>query len=276
MVLMGQQRRGGGMTTAAVNSGDGELAGKVALVTGAAGGIGSATTAALLAAGAMVVAEDIDPLTAPEGYSGRFAVLQGDAADAATARAAVDAAVTGFGRLDILVNLAGRFLGKSILDTTDEDFDALMTTNVRSVFVHCREALPALLERGDGAIVSAGSISGIIGLPQQAAYCTTKAAVTLLTRQIAAEYSGRGVRANVVAPGAVETTFVSRSRAADGAPPPTPEQAAAALASVQARHPIGRMGTPREIADVIVFLASPRASFVTGAIVSADGGYTAI
>jgi NAD(P)-dependent dehydrogenase (short-subunit alcohol dehydrogenase family) len=196
----------GGMTTAAESSADGELAGRVALVTGAAGGIGSATTAALLAAGATVVAEDID---------------------------------------------------------------------VRSVFVHSRAALPALIERGDSAIITAGSISGIVGLPQQAAYRTTKAAVTLLTRQIAAEYSGAGVRANVVAPGAVETTFVSRSLA-PGTPPPTPEQADARLKSVRARHPIGRMGAPREIADVIVFLASPRASFVTGAVVSADGGYTAI
>jgi NAD(P)-dependent dehydrogenase (short-subunit alcohol dehydrogenase family) len=263
------------MTAAAGNPGDGELAGRVALVTGAAGGIGSATTAALLAAGATVVAEDLDPVAVPDAGADRFTAIQGDAADAATARAAVDAAVTGFGRLDILVNLAGRFLGKSILDTSDDDFDALMTSNVRSVFVHCREALPALMASGSGAIVSAGSISGIIGLPQQAAYCTTKAAVTLLTRQIAVEYASSGLRANVVAPGAVETTFVSRSRAA-GSPPPTPEQAAAALASIQSRHPLGRMGTPREIADVIVFLASPRASFVTGAVVSADGGYTAV
>jgi NAD(P)-dependent dehydrogenase (short-subunit alcohol dehydrogenase family) len=190
------------VATAAGNSGDGELAGRVALVTGAAGGIGSAVTARLLAAGASVVAEDLDPLPAPDGYADRFAVVQGDAAQAATARAAVHAATAGFGRLDILVNLAGRFLGQSILDTSDEAWDALMATNVRSVFVHCREAVPALLAGGGGAIVTAGSISGQVGLAQQAAYGTTKAAVTLLTRQLAVEYASSGLRANVVAPGA--------------------------------------------------------------------------
>jgi NAD(P)-dependent dehydrogenase (short-subunit alcohol dehydrogenase family) len=264
------------VATAAGNSGDGELAGRVALVTGAAGGIGSAVTARLLAAGASVVAEDLDPLPAPEGYADRFAVVQGDAAQAATARAAVHAATAGFGRLDILVNLAGRFLGQSILDTSDEAWDALMATNVRSVFVHCREAVPALLAGGGGAIVTAGSISGQVGLAQQAAYGTTKAAVTLLTRQLAVEYASSGLRANVVAPGAVDTAFVARSRAGAAAEQPTPEVEEARRRRITVTHPLGRMGTPQEIAEVIVFLASPRASYITGAVISADGGYTAI
>ena len=261
---------------AAGSSGHGELAGRVALVTGAAGGIGSAVTVRLLDAGASVVAEDLDPLSPPEGYEDRFAVVQGDAAEASTARAAVHAATTRFGRLDTLVNLAGRFLGESILDTSDEAWDALMATNVRSVFVHCREALPALLAGGGGAIVTAGSISGLVGLTQQAAYGTTKAAVTLLTRQLAVEYAGAGLRANVVAPGAVDTAFVARSRTGPGAERVTPEAQEAERRGIMASHPIGRMGTPAEIAEVIVFLASPRASFITGAVISADGGYTAI
>jgi NAD(P)-dependent dehydrogenase (short-subunit alcohol dehydrogenase family) len=267
------------MATAGESSGPGELAGRVALVTGAAGGIGSAVTAQLLAAGASVVAEDLDPLTAPAGYEDRFAVIQGDAAEASTARAAVQAATTGFGRLDILVNLAGRFLGQSILDTSDEAWDALMASNVRSVFVHCREALPVLLAGGGGAIVSAGSISGQVGMAGQAAYGTTKAAVTLLTRQLAVEYARSGLRANVVAPGAIDTAFVARSRAdwgAESTKQPTPEAEEAGRQRIMASHPIGRMGTPAEIAEVIVFLASPRASYITGAVVSADGGYTAV
>jgi NAD(P)-dependent dehydrogenase (short-subunit alcohol dehydrogenase family) len=263
------------MATAPDSSGPGELAGRVALVTGAAGGIGSAVTARLLDAGASVVAEDLDPLIPPAGYEDRFVVVQGDAAEASTARAAVQAATTRFGRLDILVNLAGRFLGQSILDTSDEQWDALMAVNVRSVFVHCREAVPALLD-GGGAIVSAGSISGIVGIAQQAAYGTTKAAVTLLTRQLAVEYASAGLRANVVAPGAVDTGFVARSRGGASAEPVTPEVAEARARRIKTSHPIGRMGTPAEIAEVIVFLASPRASYITGAVISADGGYTAI
>lgn len=264
------------MSTAADSSGRGELAGRVALVTGAAGGIGSAVTARLLDAGASVVAEDLDPLTAPAGCAERFAAVRGDAAQASTARAAVHAATATFGRLDILVNLAGRFLGESILDTSDEAWDALMASNVRSVFVHCREAVPALLAAGGGAIVTAGSISGQVGLAQQAAYGTTKAAVTLLTRQLAVEYASAGLRANVVAPGAIDTAFVARSRPRPAAAPPTPEAEEVRRRRIKASHPIGRMGTPQEIAEVIVFLASPRASYITGAVISADGGYTAI
>jgi NAD(P)-dependent dehydrogenase (short-subunit alcohol dehydrogenase family) len=264
------------MATAADSLGPGELAGRVALVTGAAGGIGSAVTALLLDAGASVVAEDLDPLVAPAGYEDRFVVVQGDAAEASTARAAVQAATTRFGRLDILVNLAGRFLGQTILDTSDEQWDALMAVNVRSVFVHCREAVPALLDGGGGAIVSAGSISGLVGIAQQAAYGTTKAAVTLLTRQLAVEYASAGLRANVVAPGAVDTGFVARSRGGSSAEPLTPEAEEARERRIKTSHPIGRMGTPAEIAEVIVFLASPRASYITGAVISADGGYTAI
>jgi NAD(P)-dependent dehydrogenase (short-subunit alcohol dehydrogenase family) len=264
------------MATGAESSGDGELAGRVALVTGAAGGIGSAVAARLLRAGASVVAEDLEPLSAPAGYEDRFAVVQGDAAQASTARAAVHEATTRFGRLDILVNLAGRFLGQSILDTSDEAWDALMAANVRSVFVHCREAVPALLAGGGGAIVTAGSISGQVGLAQQAAYGTTKAAVTLLTRQLAVEYASSGLRANVVAPGAIDTAFVARSRGGAGAERATPEIEEARRQRIMASHPIGRMGTPEEIAEVIAFLASPRASYITGAVISADGGYTAI
>ena len=242
------------------------LEGSVAIVTGAAGGIGSAVVAELREAGVSVVAEDIDPAV-KELADDDVAVLTGDAAAADTARAAVELAKARFGRLDVVVNNAGRFLLKPVVDTTDDEWDALMTTNVRSVFVHCREALPDLIAGGNGAIVNVSSISGVVGLPAQGAYCATKGAIAQLTRQLAIEHAADGVRVNAIAPGAVDTSFVDKALGTGPDPQRNQEIAAA--------HPLGRMATPQEIARMMVFLASPASGFMTGAIVMADGGYTA-
>jgi NAD(P)-dependent dehydrogenase (short-subunit alcohol dehydrogenase family) len=248
-------------------SDDVTLDGAVAIVTGAAGGIGGEVVAQLRAAGAKVVAEDIDPAVERLADDG-IAALCADAAEADTARRAVDLALTRFGRLDVVVNNAGRFLLKRIVETTDDEWDGLMTTNVRSVFVHCREALPHLIERGEGAIVNVSSISGVIGLPAQGAYCATKGAIAQITRQLAIEHAADGVRVNAIAPGAVDTAFVDAALA--GAP-----DLQAARGDIGASHPLGRMASPSEIARVMVFLASPASSFMTGAVVMADGGFTA-
>lgn len=242
------------------------LEGAVAIVTGAAGGIGSAVVAELREAGASVVAEDIDPAV-KELADDDVAVLTGDAANADTARAAVELAKARFGRLDVVVNNAGRFLLKPIVDTTDDEWDALMTANVRSVFVHCREALPDLIASDGAAIVNVSSISGVVGLPAQGAYCATKGAIAQLTRQLAIEHAADGVRVNAIAPGAVDTSFVDKALGTG----PDPER----NAEIAAAHPMGRMATPEEIARMMVFLASPASGFMTGAIVMADGGYTA-
>jgi NAD(P)-dependent dehydrogenase (short-subunit alcohol dehydrogenase family) len=248
-------------------SDDETLDGAVAIVTGAAGGIGGEVVAQLRAVGARVVAEDIDPAV-EQLADDSTAALCADAARADTARAAVALALERFGRLDVVVNNAGRFLLKSIVDTTDDEWDGLMTTNVRSVFVHCREALPHLIEHGGGAIVNVSSISGVVGLPSQGAYCATKGAIAQITRQLAIEHAADGVRVNAIAPGAVDTAFVDAALA--GVP-----DLRAARADIGASHPLGRMASPREIARVMVFLASPASSFMTGAVVMADGGYTA-
>ena len=197
-----------------------------------------------------------------------MATLQADAADAETARRAVELALERFGRLDVVVNNAGRFLLKPIVDTTDDEWDGLMTTNVRSVFVHCRAALPHLIAAPNGAIVNVSSISGVIGLPAQGAYCATKGAIAQITRQLAIEHAADGVRVNAVAPGAVDTEFVNAALA--GAP-----DIQAARGDIGASHPLGRMATPEEIARVMVFLGLAQASFMTGAVVMADGGFTA-
>jgi NAD(P)-dependent dehydrogenase (short-subunit alcohol dehydrogenase family) len=237
----------------------------VAIVTGAAGGLGREIVRALHEGGAAVVAEDIDPAV-EELAAERIAPLQGDVAQAGTARRAVALATERFGGLDVLVNNAARFLLKPITDTTDDEFDGLISSNVRGAFVHSREALPALLD-GGGAIVNVASISGLVGLPDQAAYCVTKGAIVQLTRQLAVQYARQGVRVNAVAPGAIDTPFVDRSLGLERDP--------ARLAEIGEHHPIGRVATPAEIARTVAFLASPQSGYVTGAILAADGGYTA-
>jgi NAD(P)-dependent dehydrogenase (short-subunit alcohol dehydrogenase family) len=244
-----------------------EFEGKVAIVTGAAGGVGSETVRLLHEAGASVVAEDLNPAVAKlETDDGRIVAVQGDVADAATAEAAVATAIERFGRLDVLVNNAARFLMKGILDTTDDEWDGLLAVNVRGVFVHSRAALPRLAEQDASAIVNMASISGLVGMPAQAAYCATKGAIVQLTRQLAVEFAPQGVRVNAVAPGAILTPFLL------DALPPDPEPI---LADIAASHPLGRSSQPAEIAEIVVFLASPKAGFMTGAIVPVDGGFTA-
>jgi len=247
------------------------MAESVALVTGAAGGIGRAVVQLLRTRGYAIVAEDISPAVRElaAGGDGQVIPLEADVALSESARRAVGLAVDRFGRLDLLVNNAGLFLRKPTEQCTDEDFDVLMATNVRGAFIHAREALPSLAQTS-GSIVNLASISGLIGMPGQTVYAMTKGAIVQLTRQLAVEHAHRGIRVNAVAPGAVDTEFVAHAR--DAAADPDP---AASRASAISQHPIGRILTPAEIAEAIVFLASPAASAITGAILPVDGGYVA-
>jgi NAD(P)-dependent dehydrogenase (short-subunit alcohol dehydrogenase family) len=244
---------------------------RVAIVTGAAGGIGRAVVRLLLERGYGVVAEDISPgvLKLADVAGGTVIALQADVGITESALGAVDLATSTFGRLDLLVNNAGLFLRKPTEDCTDEDFDALMATNVRGAFIHAREALPSLAAT-HGSIVNLASISGLVGMPGQTVYAMTKGAIVQLTRQLAVEHAHRGIRVNAVAPGAVDTDFVANAR--DAAADPDP---AGSRASAISQHPMGRILDPAEIAEAIVFLASPAASAITGAILPVDGGYVA-
>lgn len=244
---------------------------RVAIVTGAAGGIGRAVVGLLVARGYAVVAEDISRTVRElaSAYPGTVMAMEADVALTESAQGAVGLAKGTFGRLDLLVNNAGLFLRKPTEDCTDEDFDVLMATNVRGAFIHAREALPSLAQTS-GSIVNLASISGLVGMPGQTVYAMTKGAIVQLTRQLAVEHAHRGIRVNAVAPGAVDTEFVAKAR--DAAADPDP---AASRASAISQHPIGRILTPAEIAEAIVFLASPAASAITGAILPVDGGYVA-
>jgi NAD(P)-dependent dehydrogenase (short-subunit alcohol dehydrogenase family) len=244
-----------------------EFVGKVAIVTGAASGVGRATTHLLRDAGASVVAVDVAPAVR-ELESDHVAALEGDASAAQTAADAVNAALDRWGRLDVLVNNAAMILYKGILETEDDEWDRLLAVNVRSMFLHCRAAIPVMRDAGGGAIVNTASISGVVGLAGQAAYAASKGAVVMLTRQLAVEFAPAKIRVNAVGPGAIDTPFLRRFVDAQ----PDPAGVADAIAG---SHPLGRMAHPEEIARVILFLASDAAAFITGTVLMADGGYTA-
>jgi NAD(P)-dependent dehydrogenase (short-subunit alcohol dehydrogenase family) len=227
---------------------------RVALVTGAAGGIGQATVSRLRARGYAVIAEDISPEVEELGADEAIVPLRADVSLTGTAQRAVALAQERFGRLDLLVNNAGLFLRKPTEQCTDEDFDVLMAVNVRGAFSHARESLAALAAT-QGSIVNLASISGLVGQPNQTIYSMTKGALVQLTRQLAVEHAHRGIRVNAVAPGAVDTDFIAKAR--DAAADPDP---AASRARSISNHPIGRILT---------------AGGITGTILSVDGGFTA-
>jgi NAD(P)-dependent dehydrogenase (short-subunit alcohol dehydrogenase family) len=242
----------------------GPLDGRTAVVTGASRGIGAAISVALDAAGARValVARNAGLL---EEVAAKLAndpvVVAADLGTADGPPTAVAHAVAAFGgRLDVLVNNAGAALRKDSEALTADEMDVLWNVNVRSALLATAAALPAMLAAGRGSIISISSISGRRGAPRRALYAATKAALDGMTRSLAMEYGPRGIRANAVAPGVVETDM-------------WPVLADPAVVAEVLRHiPTRRTSSPEEIADAVVFLASDASRAVTGEVLSADGG----
>ena len=243
------------------------LAGRTAFVTAAGQGIGRATALAFAAEGARVIATDIDAALLagmPEGV--RTAAL--DVLDAdAIARAAAAA-----GDIDILFNGAGFVHQGTVLEATEDEWALAFDLNVRSMFRTIRAFLPGMLARGRGAIVNVSSVSGSIkGIASRAIYGTTKAAVIGLTKSVAADYVSRGIRANCICPGTVASPSLEVRIAANAAAAGSLDAARSAFV---ARQPMGRLGTPEEIAALAVYLGSDEAAFMTGQAVVIDGGLT--
>lgn len=237
---------------------------RVALVTGAAHGIGFEMSAQFLAEGAIVYAADLDPSSCPDG-SRRVSL---DVSDPAQVAEFVATAFAEQGRIDVLCNNAGIGSTTDPIDCTPEEWDRLFAVNVRGVFLGTRAVLPHMLAAGRGSIVNTASVAGLVGLKDRAAYCASKGAVVAFTRQVAVQYAGTGVRCNCLCPGTVDSPWVERLLAETD----DPDGRRAALV---ARQPVGRLGTPAEIAKAALYLASDDADFVTGTALTIDGGLTA-
>jgi 2-keto-3-deoxy-L-fuconate dehydrogenase len=243
----------------------GRLRGKRALITAAAQGIGRATALAMAREGALVLATDVNAtllvdLEAEEGLTtDRLDVTDGsEIARLAQAQ----------GAFDVLVNVAGFVHHGSILECEEEDYDFSMNLNVRSMYRMIQAFLPAMLDRSGGSIINVASVaSSIKGLPNRFIYCTSKAAVIGLTKSVAADYVRRGVRCNAIAPGTIQSPSLDERIAAFDDPE-------AARRDFIARQPMGRLGTPEEIAAIAVYLAGDESAYTTGQVFVVDGGIT--
>ena len=245
-----------------------QLANKTAFVTAAGQGIGRATALAFAAAGARVIATDVNEALVQQIASDRIRTAKLDVLKPdAIAQAARDA-----GTVDILFNCAGFVHQGTLLDATEDEWSFAFDLNVRSMYRTMRAFLPGMLERGHGVILNMASVaSSLKGVPNRFIYSATKAAVIGMTRSVATDYVTRGIRCNCLCPGTVHTPSLDERIAANAGAAGSVEAAHAAFV---ARQPMGRLGSPEEIAALAVYLAGDAAQFITGQAVVIDGGLT--
>lgn len=249
-----------------------DLTGQVAVVTGAARGLGRAIAIALAEAGADV-ALGLRDVTVDHGLAAEIEALGRrvlpvalDVTDLTAARAGLDRAIDGLGGLDILVNNAGGGIGGAAIDVTEADFDAVWALNTKATFFLSQHAARHMRERGGGSIVNVASQAGLVALPGESSYCVSKAAIVHMTRCHAVEWGQYGIRVNAVAP-----TFIETDGTADALS--DADFRADTVRRIAALH---RIGAPSEVSGAVTFLASPAASLITGQTLAIDGGWTAV
>src|SRR3984893_16682584 len=253
----------------------GRLTGKVAVVTGAGSGSGQAGAALSAREGAAVAVLDLAGQAAADtaakigAEGGRAIAVGADISDARPVDATFRQVARELGPVDVLYNNAGVNSSGSVLDATEDDWDRSFAVNAKGTFLCSQAAAPSMVAAGGGSIINQGSVAALVGIANFASYCAAKGAVVALTRSMSVDLAPRGVRVNVICPGTVYTPLMEPMLRARGQ-----GDLAAGLALTTAKYPIGRLGTPDEIAAVALFLASDDSSFLTGSVITADGGMT--
>ena len=253
----------------------GRVQDRVCIVTGAGSGIGEASAIRLAEEGGKVVCADINGAAADAtaakivATGGTASAYRIDIADVAQCKAIIEDTVSKYGSVDVLVNNAGVNLPGVFHEVSDEVIDRTLNVNVKGMMFLCRAAIPHMLKTGRGSIVNMSSVNGLVSEPFLSVYSASKGAVVMLTRGIALDYATTGIRCNAICPGWVDTPInYAHAELLGGI-----DHVYSTISSFQ---PIGRPGTPREIGNLVLFLASDEASFITGSIISADGGMTAM
>jgi NAD(P)-dependent dehydrogenase (short-subunit alcohol dehydrogenase family) len=252
----------------------GRVEGKACVVTGAGSGIGKAIAERLAEEGGKVVCVDVNPETAIatanviQQAGGTATAFTADVSDPKQVDAFVAQCIGLYGRIDVLVNNAGVNIPGVLHEVSDAVIDKTLNVNVKGAIYGCRAAIPSMLKQGGGSIVNISSVNGLVSEPFLAVYSASKGAVVMLTRGVALDYAKRGIRCNAICPGWVDTPInYAHAEMLGGLEK--------VYATIDTFQPIGRPGEPREIAHLALFLASDEASFLTGAVIPADGGMTA-
>jgi NAD(P)-dependent dehydrogenase (short-subunit alcohol dehydrogenase family) len=247
---------------------------KVAVITGAGSGIGRASAIKFAREGAKVVVADVqddgsaETVRSIQSAGGTAAAIHTDVTDASAVDRMIKTAVETYGRLDILFNNAGMIIKGTVLDVDEESFDRIFAVNVKGVFLGCKAAIPIMLSQGGGVILNTASQMGTVGFEESSVYPATKGAVIQMTRCLALDHATDGIRVNALCPGPIDTPMNLQSSHLMG-------DVAEDQKRLIDRTPLARKGTAEEMANVAAFLCSDESSFVTGAAILADGGWTA-